>query len=380
MERLLNIPPAPIATVRALERELGVELRARAGARAPRAGRRGGGARVAGGERAARRSRPSPGSTRAVALILAHVRAGTRITVHGDYDVDGVCVDRDPRARAARPRRRRATGTCPSRTEDGYGLARGDGASGSPRAARACCVTADCAITAVDEVARRARARARRRRHRPPPARAPTARCPTRRSCTRRSCGYPCPDLCAAGVAYKLAAALLAAAGARPGAAPTRTSTSSRSPRSPTASRCAARTAGSCARACARSRDARKPGLRALMRVGRGRPGRASTRARSASASRRGINAAGRLHRADAGLELAAHRRPRARRGDRRRARRRQRRAPPRRDADPLRGRGPGRASSASSPPTCSPARTGTRASSASSPRGSPSATTARAC
>ena len=30
--------------------------------------------------------------------------------------------------------------------------------------------------------------------------------------------GYPCPDLCAAGVAYKLAAALLAAAGRDPAA------------------------------------------------------------------------------------------------------------------------------------------------------------------
>src|SRR5438874_13611495 len=27
----------------------------------------------------------------AVALILGHVRAATRITIHGDYDVDGVC-------------------------------------------------------------------------------------------------------------------------------------------------------------------------------------------------------------------------------------------------------------------------------------------------
>ncbi len=27
----------------------------------------------------------------AVALILRHVSAGSRITVHGDYDVDGVC-------------------------------------------------------------------------------------------------------------------------------------------------------------------------------------------------------------------------------------------------------------------------------------------------
>ncbi|HWJ51659.1 MAG TPA: hypothetical protein VNR42_11590, partial [Solirubrobacteraceae bacterium] len=27
----------------------------------------------------------------AVASVLAHVQAGTRITIHGDYDVDGIC-------------------------------------------------------------------------------------------------------------------------------------------------------------------------------------------------------------------------------------------------------------------------------------------------
>ncbi len=31
------------------------------------------------------------GIEEALATILAHVRAGARITVHGDYDVDGIC-------------------------------------------------------------------------------------------------------------------------------------------------------------------------------------------------------------------------------------------------------------------------------------------------
>ena len=59
--------------------------------------------------------------------------------------------------------------------------------------------------------------------------------------------GYPCADLCAAGVAHKLAQALLDRARARTPRWPTRIWTWSRSPRSPTSCRCKARTAGSCA-------------------------------------------------------------------------------------------------------------------------------------
>ena len=55
------------------------------------------------------------------------------------------------------------------------------------------------------------------------------------------------------------------------------------------------------------------------------------------------INAAGRLHRADAGLELLLTTDVAAREGGRGRARRGQRRAARRRDADPVRGRGAGR-------------------------------------
>ena len=79
------------------------------------------------------------------------------------------------------------------------------------------------------------------------------------------------------------------------------------------------------------------------MRVAQGRPVARRRQRRSASAWRRGINAAGRLHRADAGARAAADRRRRPRAGDRRGARPRQRRAPPRRAAHPLRGRGAGR-------------------------------------
>ena len=43
----------------------------------------------------------------------------------------------------------------------------------------------------------------------------PATSCPTARSCIPASCGYPA-DLCATGVAFKLAQALFAAAGRDP--------------------------------------------------------------------------------------------------------------------------------------------------------------------
>ena len=62
------------------------------------------------------------GIDKALELIWRHLRAGDRIVVHGDYDVDGVC------ATAVLVRALRALGGdvgwyLPSRSEDGYGLA-----------------------------------------------------------------------------------------------------------------------------------------------------------------------------------------------------------------------------------------------------------------
>ncbi|MGA8721273.1 MAG: DHH family phosphoesterase, partial [Solirubrobacteraceae bacterium] len=62
------------------------------------------------------------GIERAVAVIERHIRAGDRIVVHGDYDVDGVC------ATATMVRALRTLGAdvgwyLPDRLTDGYGLA-----------------------------------------------------------------------------------------------------------------------------------------------------------------------------------------------------------------------------------------------------------------
>ena len=185
----------------ALERELGVSRRrwrrcssaaasaTRRRARVPRR-RRG-----APAERVRRHRRaPSRRSSR-------HVAAGARITVHGDYDVDGVC------STAVLVRALRALGAdvdwyLPDRAEDGYGLAR---------------ATVERLAARGTRPADHRRLRDHRRRGgRAPRAlpgstsssptttrRAPTASCPTRRSCIRRVCGYPCAELCATAVALQ---------------------------------------------------------------------------------------------------------------------------------------------------------------------------------
>ena len=92
------------------------------------------------------------GMAEAVAVIASAVRAGQRIMVHGDYDVDGQC------ATAVLTRALRVAGAdvhpfLPHRMADGYDF----GPAGLAEAARidaALIVTCDCGITAVDAVAR----------------------------------------------------------------------------------------------------------------------------------------------------------------------------------------------------------------------------------
>ncbi|HEV2753781.1 MAG TPA: single-stranded-DNA-specific exonuclease RecJ, partial [Solirubrobacteraceae bacterium] len=235
----------------------------------------------------------------AVALVLEHVRAGTRITVHGDYDVDGVC------STAVLVRCLRSLGAdvdwyLPGRTEDGYGLAASTVARLAQRGTQLL-VTADCAITAVDEVAaaRAAGMDVVVSDHHTPRA---DGRLPDAPIVHPGVCGYPCLELCAAGVAHKLAGALLGAAGEDPSGA------------EEDLDLVALATVADCVPLVGENRrlvreglcalaTTRKVGLRALMRVARVDPGRLDARALGFGLAPR-INAAGRLYRADAGLEL----------------------------------------------------------------------------
>jgi single-stranded-DNA-specific exonuclease len=139
----------------------------------------------------------------AVARIRAAIAAGERICVHGDYDVDGIC------ATALAVLTLRTLGAdvewhLPSRFEEGYGVS---DVTISRLADEGCSllVTVDCGITAVEEVA----AATTRGldvivtdHHRPGPT---LPDCPI---VATRPSGYPFPELCGTGVVCKLAQAL----------------------------------------------------------------------------------------------------------------------------------------------------------------------------
>jgi single-stranded-DNA-specific exonuclease len=294
----LKIDPCNLDRVFALERDLGVshafaQVLVRRGLDDADAAR----AWLAADER----HEPSAfaGIDTATELVLDHVRSGRRITIHGDYDVDGVT------STAILVGVLRTLGAdvdwfLPSRAEDGYGLSAATVTRLAARGTRLL-ITADCAITAVDEVAaaRAAGIDVLVTDHHSPRA---DGRLPDAPIVHPAVCGYPCADLCAAAVAYKLSAALLAAAGRDPALADLDLDL------------VALATIADCVplrgenrrlvRAGLRALAATKrPGLRALMRVARADPARIDARAVGFRLAPR-INAAGRLERADAGLEL----------------------------------------------------------------------------
>src|ERR1035437_8191131 len=146
----------------------------------------------------------------AIATIRGHVKDGTRITVHGDYDADGVCSTA-VLVRALRRIGADVDSYLPDRAGDGYGLNESTVRRLHARGTRLL-VTADCAITAVEEVAA-ARALGMEvvvTDHHAPRADGVLPQAPIVHPAL---CGYPCPDLCATAVAYKLAQALWQARG-----------------------------------------------------------------------------------------------------------------------------------------------------------------------
>ncbi|HWI73988.1 MAG TPA: single-stranded-DNA-specific exonuclease RecJ, partial [Baekduia sp.] len=295
----LDVPPCDSAAALSLSRDLGMsfpvaQVLVRRGITAVEDAR----AWLAGAD-AHEASAFGPGLADAVALMLGHARAGSRITIHGDYDVDGVT------STAILVRALRAVGAdvdwyLPSRSEDGYGLS---AATVEKLAARgtSLLVTTDCGITAVDEVelATSLGLDVVVTDHHAPRA---DGRLPEAPIVHPAVCGYPCPDLCAGGVAHKVAGALLEAAGHDASIALADLDL------------VALATIADCVplrdenRRLVRSGLAalgrtEKVGLRALMRVAKVDPTRVDARGVGFGLAPR-INAAGRLHRADAALEL----------------------------------------------------------------------------
>src|SRR4051812_9724035 len=298
MSARLEIPPCPVADVLALQRELDVsfvvaQVLVRRRLADPAAAR----AWLDAAE--AHPASAFAGIERAVDVVLGHVRRRSRITVHGDYDADGVC------STAILVRTLRVLGAevdwyLPSRTEDGYGLSAATVDRLTARGTQLL-VTADCAITAVAEVAaaRAAGMDVVVTDHHQPRADGALPDAPIVHPAL---CGYPCADLCATGVAYKLAAALLEAAGRDPALADEDLDV------------VALATVADCVPLRGENRRlvrdglralaaTQRPGLRALMRIAKVDPSALDARSIGFRLAPR-INAAGRLHRADAGLEL----------------------------------------------------------------------------
>jgi single-stranded-DNA-specific exonuclease len=237
------------------------------------------------------------GMAEAVGLILRHVERGSAIAVHGDYDVDGVCSTAVA-VEALQGLGANVHARLPSRTEDGYGLSeptvhqlhsRGIGLL----------ITADCGIGSTAEVAL-ARSLGMdvivTDHHRPGPE---LPDCPVVHPAV---CGYPCATLCATGVIYKLCQALYAQAERDPAELTRQLDL------------VAMATVADLVPLVGENRTLVKEGLRAL--AGTDRPGlRALMKVAGVEPQSVGehtigfvlaprINAAGRLYRADAALEL----------------------------------------------------------------------------
>jgi single-stranded-DNA-specific exonuclease len=249
------------------------------------------------------------GIEQAIEPILRHVDSGERITIHGDYDVDGVCST----AVLVRSLRRIGGNVdwyLPDRATDGYGLNPKTVQRLAQRGTRLL-VTVDCAITAVEEV-EEAKALGMEVVVTDHHARRADGVLPRAPIVHPAICDYPCRDLCATAVAYKLAQMLESTFASREGAdraAPCDTRALEED-----LDLVALATIADLVALVGENRTlvrrglralagTAKPGLRALMTVARIDPGKLNERSVGFALAPR-LNAAGRLHRADAGLEL----------------------------------------------------------------------------
>ena len=252
------------------------------------------------------------GADGACEAILRHVGAGAAIAVFGDYDVDGVCstamMVRTLRRLGADPAWR-----LPSRAE-GYGLAE-PAIRELAAAGVELLITVDCGVTAVAEVAlaQELGIEVVVTDHHRPGEQLPG--CPVVHPDLGGD-GDPGDALCAAGVVLHLARALRARAGLDPHDDEQDRARAGLDPHDDEQDRDLAGLATVCDmvplagenRHIARSGLAalartRRPGLRALMRVADLEAGDIDARTASFRLGPR-INAAGRLSRADAALEL----------------------------------------------------------------------------
>lgn len=225
-----------------------------------------------------------------VDLVQTAIEAGERITVHGDFDVDGVCA-----TALTVSTLRRLGADCdwfiPDRIADGYGLT-AENVERLAERGTGLLLTVDCGITAVDEV-RQAQELGMEvvvTDHHQAGTELP--QCPVLHP---QISGYPFESLCGTAVAWKLCCAL----GAEPEADLDLVALATVADVVPLVGENRALVK----RGLAEMKRGRRVGLRALMAAAKCEP---TTLDESDLAFRLAprINAAGRLYRADAGVEL----------------------------------------------------------------------------
>lgn len=226
-----------------------------------------------------------------VERLRSTIAAGTRITVHGDFDVDGVCA-----TALAVATLRELGAECdwfiPNRIEDGYGLS-GENVQRLAERGTGLLLTVDCGIASVEEVAlaRELGMEVVVTDHHQPSERLPD--CPILHP---EVSGYPFKALCGTAVAWKLISALggeeavghldLVALATVADVVPL-----------------IGENRSLVRRGLAELRRAKRPGMRALLAAAKCEPERLDETDLSFRLAPR-INAAGRLYRADAGVEL----------------------------------------------------------------------------
>jgi single-stranded-DNA-specific exonuclease len=261
-----------------------------------------------------------PEEFRSMADVVGRARSAIesrqRITVHGDFDVDGVCATA-LLVGALRQLGAECDWLIPDRMADGYGLSEANVRKLVERGT-SLVVTVDCGITAVAEVAlaKELGLEVVVTDHHQPEDVLPD--CPILHPALD---GYPFAELCGTGVAWKLACALREAVGA---GSPKRSAGASLEcfgDPAPTASADATdldlvalatvadlvplvgENRALVKRGLEEVRRARRPGMRALLAAAKCDPSQLDEGDLAFRLGPR-INAAGRLYRADAGVEL----------------------------------------------------------------------------
>jgi single-stranded-DNA-specific exonuclease len=245
-----------------------------------------------------------------VERVLAAVEAGRRITVHGDFDVDGVCAT-TVLVGTLRQLGAECDWLIPDRMVDGYGLSEENVRKLAERGTQLL-ITVDCGITAVDEVAlaKELGVEVIVTDHHQSGEALPD--CPILHP---ELDGYPFESLCGTAVAWKLVCALREASGVGSSG---RLSPGVPEDPTPDASRdldlVALATVADLVplvgenralvkRGLEEIRRARRPGIRALIEAAKCEPTQLDEGDLAFRLAPR-INAAGRLYRADAGVEL----------------------------------------------------------------------------